>query len=113
METVSDFDVLLDDLISEKDDLEEHRVAARQEQKVREVAMFTTGAQIRDNALNRRKRDSDNGGGDAEYYRNDSTPRAKRVREGSVIDYVSACMIYNANRWVYVDETILLEEEAP
>lgn len=94
LETTTDLDLLLDDLILEKDECEESRRAERDEQNAREQQLNAAGATIRQLAVARKRRISD-----TDDVTESETPKKQtRGTSNSALEDVSACMVESVER---------------
>lgn len=107
VETVSDLDVLMDDLICEKDEFEENRRVERDEQTAREQQLNSAGATIRQLAISRKRRSTD-----VDDLTEDDTPKKNAKRSSSsVLEDVSTCMVESVERQKLSEEKKMDLEE--
>ena len=110
VEMLTDIDVLLEDLILEKDEWMEEERAEKDKSNEREKALVAAGEAIRNQALSRKRR-MDDDGEEGEKQPTERTPKKRGTASTSALEDVSACMIDTAERQRVMDEKRVAIEE--
>lgn len=109
VETVTDLDILLDDLIHEKDEWKEQQQAYKGRSSERERKLVEAGEEIRTLAISR-NRSLEEDGEVEEVISAEATPKKQR-KSTSALEDVSACLVDMAERQRVMDESKLAIDE--
>lgn len=107
LDTVTDLDVLLDDLIHEKDDWFEEKRAEKNKLNDREKALVTAREEIRNQALTGKRRVND----EDVSAKKKKTQKKQTRRSSNALKNVRACTVDTAERQMVMDEKHMAIEE--